>query len=111
MAALRNRIGRQRNRAADIQRAELRQLAEAALRVPLADRDVLLRCTIEILMELPDDILRSGLLAQLDALDALPDEDRRDAHLRFDAAIQQLVMGPQRVRMRDILYEAGWDRP
>ena len=111
VAALRNRIGRQRNRAADIQRAELRQLAEAALRVPLADRDVLLRCTIALLMELPDDILRSGLLAQLDALDALPDEDRRDAHLRFDAAIQQLVMGPQRVRMRDILYEAGWDRP
>ena len=29
----------------------------------------------------------------------------------LDAAIQQLVMGPQRVRMREILYDAGWERP
>ena len=62
-------------------------------------------------MELPDDILRSGMLAQLDALGTLPGAEQRPAHLRFDAAIQQLVMGPQRVRMREILYEAGWERP
>lgn len=111
VVVLRERISRLHTRSVDVQRAELRQLAEAALRLPIDAGDILLRDTIEILMELPDDILRSGMLAQLEALDTLPGAEQRPAHLRFDAAIQQLVMGPQRVRMREILYEAGWERP
>lgn len=108
---LRERIGRLHNRSVDIQRGELRQLAESALRLPSDQSDIMLRDTIEILMDLPDDILRSAMLAQLDAIETLPEADQRPAHLGFDAAIQQLVMGPQRVRMREILYDAGWERP
>ena len=72
---------------------------------------MLLRATIEVFMEFPDEVLQSGLIAQLDAHATLAPERRADADRRFDTAIQELVMGPQRVRMRDVLYEAGWDRP
>ena len=108
---LRERVGRLLTRAPEVRRAELRQLAEAGLRLGRVPSDMLLRATIEVFMELPDEILQSGLLAQLDAHATLPPEEQADADRRFDTAIQELVMGPQRVRMRDVLYEAGWERP
>ena len=111
LAMLRERIGQLWTRAPDVARAELRQLAQAAIRLSLEARDEVLRATIEVFMELPDEVLRSGLQAQLDAHAALPEPERLAADRRFDTAIQELVMGPQRVRMRDILYETGWERP
>lgn len=108
---LRERVGRLLTRAPEVRRGELRQLAEAGLRLGRVPCDTLLRATIEVFMELPDEILQSGLLAQLDAHATLPPVERADADRRFDTAIQELVMGPQRVRMRDVLYEAGWERP
>ena len=111
LAMLRERIGRLWTRSPDVARAELRQLAQAAIRLSLDARDEVLRATIEVFMELPDEVLRSGLQAQLDAHAALPEPERLAADRRFDTAIQELVMGPQRVRMRDILYETGWERP
>ncbi len=111
LAMLRERIGQLWTRAPDVARAELRQLAQAAIRLSLDARDEVLRTTIEVFMELPDEVLRSGLQAQLDAHAALPETERLAADRRFDTAIQELVMGPQRVRMRDILYETGWERP
>ena len=111
LGMLRERIGRMTSRAVDVQRGELRQMAEAAIRLGPVVGDALLRATIEVFMELPDDVLHSGLLAQLDAHAQLPELDREAADRRFDTAIQELVMGPQRVRMRDILYDTGWERP
>lgn len=108
---LRERVVRLLARAPEVRRGELRQLAEAGQRLGRVPCDTLLRATIEVFMELPDEVLQSGLLAQLDAHTILPPEERADADRRFDTAIQELVMGPQRVRMRDVLYEAGWERP
>ncbi len=108
---LRDRVGRLLARAPEVRRGELRQLAEAGLRLGRVPCDMVLRATIEVFMELPDEVLQSGLLAQLDAHATLAPEEGVDADRRFDTAIQELVMGPQRVRMRDVLYEAGWERP
>ncbi len=73
--------------------------------------DALLRETIEVLMELPEELLHSALLGLLDAEAPLAADVREAADRRLDRAIQELVMGPQRMRMRDILYAAGWERP
>ncbi len=73
--------------------------------------DALLRQTIEILMELPDELLESALLGLLEAESSLSPDVREAADRRLDTAIQELLMGPQRMRMRDILYDAGWVRP
>ena len=111
---LRERLTRLLGAAPMPQRSEFAMLFSAVQR--LSDRDVevadgLLRQTIEILMELPEELLESALLGLLEAHATLTPEIREAADRRLDRAIQELLMGPQRMRMRDILYNAGWERP
>ncbi len=108
---LRERLTRLLGLAPDLQRAEMGSLTGAAIRRGAVAHDMVLRTTLEVLMELPDELLRSALLAEFDAHNALAEEERLAAGRRLDTAIQELVLGPQRVRMRDVLYEAGWERP
>ena len=111
MRMTRDRLIRLVELAPDLQRNELTSSAMAALHLPPAAADAVLRATLEALMELPDGVLQSALLAQLDAHATLGEHDRLAADRRLDTAIQELVLGPQRVRMRDILYASGWERP
>ncbi len=111
---LRERLTRLLGVAPMPQRSEFAMFFSAVQR--FSDHDVevadgLLRQTIEILMELPEELLESALLGLLEAHAALTPETREAADRRLDRAIQELLMGPQRMRMRDILYNAGWERP
>lgn len=111
---LRERLTRLLGAAPMPQRSEFAMYFAALQR--LSNRDVplsdgLLRQTIEILMELPEDLLESALLGLLEAHATLTPNLREEADRRLDRAIQELLMGPQRMRMRDILYNAGWERP
>ena len=111
---LRERLTRLLGTAPMPQRAEFAMYFAAVQR--LSEREVeasdgLLRQTIEILMELPEELLESALLGLLEAESTLSPEIREEADRRLDRAIQELLMGPQRMRMRDILYNAGWERP
>ena len=111
---LRERLTRLLGTAPMPQRAEFAMYFAAVQR--LSEREVeasdgLLRQTIEILMELPEELLESALLGLLEAESTLSPEIREEADRRLDRAIQELLMGPQRMRMRDILYNGGWERP
>jgi tetratricopeptide (TPR) repeat protein len=112
---LRERLTRVLGLAPEPQRAEFAQFFAALDRMSeagdVAASDGVLRSTLEILMELPEDLLRSALVGFLDASTVASQDARERSGRRLDQAIQELVMGPQRVRMRDILYEAGWERP
>lgn len=111
---LRERLTRLLGAAPMPQQSEFAMYFSAVQR--LSDRDIqvadgLLRQTIEILMELPEVLLENALLGLLVAHATLTPETREEADRRLDRAIQELLMGPQRMRMRDILYAAGWERP
>jgi hypothetical protein len=112
---LRERLTRVLGLAPEPQRVEFAQFFAALDRMSesgdVAASDGVLRSTLEILMELPEDLLRSALVGFLDASTVASPDARERSGRRLDQAIQELVMGPQRVRMRDILYEAGWERP
>lgn len=112
---LRERLTRVLGFAPEPQRAEFAQFFAALDRLceagDVGASEGVLRSALEILMELPEDLLRSALLGFLDASSMVEADVRERSGRRLDQAIQELMMGPQRVRMRDILYEAGWERP
>lgn len=70
-----------------------------------------LRTFMMVLMELPESMLGSALRAQLAAHAELEPHERRAADFVLDDVVQELLFGPQRIRVRDILEEIGWDRP
>ncbi len=70
---------------------------------------VVVRSMIPVLMELPDRVLESAcasLCAAHQASEAVATYD--DA---LDGLIHDLLHGPQRVRVRDLLETYGWTRP
>lgn len=70
-----------------------------------------LRTMITVLMELPEELLQSALHSLLRAHAMLDPHERRAADFVLDEAIQSLLFGPQRIRVRDMLEDIGWDRP
>ncbi|NOX28782.1 MAG: tetratricopeptide repeat protein [Actinobacteria bacterium] len=70
-----------------------------------------IRTLITVLMELPETLLESALESQLAAHAMLDKHDQRAADFVLDEAINALLFGPQRIRVRDILEDIGWDRP
>jgi len=70
-----------------------------------------LRTFTMVLMELPESMLDSALRAQLAAHAELDPHERRAADFVLDDVVQELLFGPQRIRVRDILEDIGWDRP
>ncbi len=89
----------------------LAELASAVVRQPPPSFVATLRTMVTVLMELPDDMLRDALEAQLLAHAGLEAHDRRAADFILDEAIDLLLFGPQRIRVRDLLHEIGWERP
>ena len=78
---------------------------------PAASYVATLRTMITVLMELPEPVLESALRSLLRAHSMLDPHDQRAADFILDEAIQALLFGPQRIRVRDMLEDIGWDRP
>jgi len=112
---VRERLERLLGAADEVRRREVTLLVEAALRGSPERHDELLRALLETAMDLPDDVMRAVLLGILAAHRRLagPSGDKavEDADRRLDRAIQELVMDPQRVRMREGPYAEGWSSP
>ena len=70
-----------------------------------------IRTIITVLMELPETLLESALESQLAAHAVLDNHDQRAADFILDEAINALLFGPQRIRVRDMLEDIGWERP
>ncbi len=108
----RTRLGHIAQRPDPHRRRAFASLAAAGLRRSGDAQRSLLRATLTVLMEMPDDVFRSGLAGQIDAHRGLVDNDAiRAADRCLDEAIHDLLHGPQRVRVRDLLEEMGWERP
>lgn len=71
----------------------------------------ILRTMIMVLMELPEPMLQAALRAQLAAHALLDPHDQRASDFVLDEVINLQLFGPQRIRVRDILEEIGWNRP
>ena len=89
----------------------LTALSYAIVTQPAASFVASLRTIITVLMELPEDLLESALESQLAAHAMLDNHDQRVADFILDEAITALLFGPQRIRVRDMLEDIGWDRP
>lgn len=89
----------------------LGELSMAALGL---DKEALARFTaawLNVLMELPNDNLVQGLRARLTAQAAADTETARAANEVLDQTIQNQLLSPQRMRVRDTLEMMGWERP
>ncbi|HVM00996.1 MAG TPA: tetratricopeptide repeat protein [Egibacteraceae bacterium] len=97
----------------DKQRDE--QLAELDLAVLRLDEQAGKQVTatwLEVLMELPDDLLIAGLKARMNALAHLDDdEEREQAAETLERVISSELLAPQRIRVRDMLETMGYERP
>ena len=89
----------------------LTEFAYAVVTQPAESFVLTLRTIISVLMELPEPMLQDTLRAQLAAHAMLDPHDQRASDFILDEAINLLLFGPQRIRVRDILEEIGWDRP
>ena len=89
----------------------LTAMSYAIVTQPAASFVASLRTMITVLMELPEDLLESALESQLAAHAMLDNHDQRAADFILDEAINALLFGPQRIRVRDMLEDIGWDRP
>lgn len=89
----------------------LTEFSYAIITQPAASFVASIRTVITVLMEFPETLLESALESQLAAHAMLDNHDQRAADFILDEAINALLFGPQRIRVRDILEEIGWDRP
>ena len=75
----------------------------------VVDYEAVMRSMIPVLMELPDPVLDSACASLAAAHRASGRAEVFDEVL--DRVIHDLLFGPQRVRVRDLLTAAGWVRP
>ncbi len=89
--------------------ADLAGLAAALTELSVDSYRLVAESVIAVLMELPDRILETACrsLVAANAASAHPDGYNK----ALDDAIQARLFGPQRVRVRDLLEAAGWERP
>jgi tetratricopeptide (TPR) repeat protein len=89
----------------------LTAMSYAIITQPAASFVASIRTIITVLMELPETLLESALESQMAAHAMLDNHDQRAADFILDEAINSLLFGPQRIRVRDMLEDIGWDRP
>jgi tetratricopeptide (TPR) repeat protein len=70
-----------------------------------------IQAELDTLMQLGTDMQEVVLQAIFEAHTHLPEEYREGADRALDKAIGESLQGPQRVYVRDFLYERGWERP
>lgn len=88
---------------------ELDALAAATVGLGLDRYVVVIRTLLPVLMELPDRVLDAACRGLCRAHHASTSAERYDRAL--DGVIHDLLFGPQRIRVRDLLEAHGWVRP
>lgn len=89
-------------------------LAEHSLAVARLGYDAarrVIEAQLKVVMEMPTENHTVMLGAMWEALRTLDGEVREEADRALDQAIGDALGGPQRVYVRDYLYEVGWERP
>ncbi|MFN2388968.1 MAG: tetratricopeptide repeat protein [Actinomycetota bacterium] len=66
---------------------------------------------LNVLMELPHDQFVAGLAARMAVHRSIDDAARERAIRILDRVIGEELLAPQRIRVRDTLYEMGYERP
>ena len=106
---LRDRLGRLAPLPEVRVRTELDAFADALVGLTCDRYRIVARSLLSVLMELPDPVLDAACAALCRAHQA------SDSPIEFDQAlddvIHDLLFGPQRVRVRDLLEANGWVRP
>lgn len=91
------------------------QLAEFDVAVLALDDEQARQVTatwLDVLMELPDDMLIAGLQARMNAHGHLDSDEQREAAAEMlDRVISSELLAPQRIRVRDMLESMGYERP
>ncbi len=90
-------------------RRELDLLSTALTELGVANYQKVMRSMIPVLMELPDPVLDSACRSLCEAHRGTATPSDFDRAL--DEVIHDLLFGPQRVRVRDLLEANGWIRP
>ena len=90
-------------------RRDLAGLCSAMTTLSVPEHGVVFRSMLPVLMELPETMLAAACAALCDAHQATGAATSFDASV--DAVIHDLLHGPQRVRVRDLLESHGWTRP
>lgn len=111
LAFVRQRFVQLERLPADQRQQRLIEFSYAVIRQPPESFVATLRTMISVLMELPETMLQVTLEAQLAAHAMLEAGDRRACDFVLDEAINLVLFGPQRIRVRDILTDIGWERP
>ncbi len=97
---------------ANRRRSSLTELAVASAKLEFEEARVVMEAEMEILIELPTELLEPGLRARFDANRRLESEEARfSADRALDQAIGDALQGPQRISVRDYFYSLGWERP
>lgn len=89
----------------------LAELSLAALGLPEEELGRFTAAWLHVLMELPNDNLVQGLRARLSAHAAVDAETAQLADRVLDRTVQEELLSPQRMRVRDTLEMLGWERP
>lgn len=91
------------------------QLTELSVAVLYLDEKTARQVTatwLEVLMELPDEMVIPALRARMNAQAYLStDEERRQAAEVMEHVISNELLAPQRIRVRDTLEAMGYERP
>lgn len=91
------------------QERALAGLASAMVELSPPEHGRVVCSLISVLMKVPDPVLGVACTALVEANATGDDREGRDRVL--DEAIHDTLFGPQRVRVRDLLEDAGWVRP
>lgn len=105
---LRDRLSRVARQPAVRRSGDLDALIGAAVERPDSYGGIV-RAMVPVLMDLPDEMLADSCAALATANQGRP--DRADLDRMLDEVIHDLLFGPQRVRVRDLLQSHGWVRP
>lgn len=108
-AILRERLRRLTNVSPERTRRDVAALTGALTELPLEQYRAVVRSMVPVLMELPETVLDAACAELCAAHQATPDQQAFDGAL--DEVVHDLLHGPQRVRVRDILEGHGWVRP
>lgn len=83
----------------------------AILELPEEAAQKLTNAWLTVLMELPHEQFLAGLEGRMAAHAALAEQDVAGAVQILDYTIQNELLAPQRIRVRDTLYSIGYRRP
>lgn len=87
------------------------ELERAMIELPEDDVQRITAAWLNVLMELPNEALHAGLAARMQVHDSLEGDELERAREIMDRTIREELLAPQRIRVRDTLYEMGYERP